>query len=235
MPAPVNYGQEAQKSLINELDPRKEIPRICEELLGIFTNIDTETGKRVITVKRSSRPLFAEEFVSLVKHTLFGYVNNVNSFTKYDDNAISFRMKNIRREIHLLFATHGNDYYISEKTWQQILKIHDSGDNIQNNEKTQKISGWVKFGIDWKYDNPVTNEMVSYVKDYQENNDQEIIFTMTTGMIGRLIDSNFRRSMIMPDNYGMMASLLNNTRDESYNGAVGSQMPLPQGNPWGNG
>lgn len=216
MVAPSYAQYDAQKSIIEELDPRKDIHKITEQLLGIFVITEQDSGKVKVTQKRLNRPLFSEEFVSHVKFTLFSYMNNTNAFSKYDPDAIKIRMLNISAEIVELFATHGNDEYISQKTWLKILKIHDSTDGIEGNSKQQVKSGWEQFGIKWTYDSPVTSEMVSYVKEFDEEEDQAVIFMNATRSICRTVESVFRRSLEMPDSYGMFTSALAGMRNENY-------------------
>jgi hypothetical protein len=192
-------------SFIQELDPRKLIPIICNQLLGIHEKTERDGNKEVLIIKRYSKPTFTEEFVSDIRHTLYGYINDVTSFSRYEEESISLRIKHLGKELVTLFAIKGNDHFISEQTWQLILKINDSKES------------WKEFKIGWEYDKPVTYEMISYVKDFDENVDQEVTFMQVSSQLRRIIDSVYRRSVVMPDNYGMMPSLINNTHSESYN------------------
>lgn len=215
-------------SFIQELDPRKVIPLICDQLLGIQVKQEQDGNILKTTAKRYSKPIFTEEFVSQIRHTLFGYINDVTSFSLYKEEDIARRMKNLGKELVTLFAIAGNDHYISEQTWQSILIIHDA-----KNDGT-KEKGWAKW-LKWDYDKPVTYEMISYVKNMDENVDQEVTFMQVSSQLRRIIESVYRRSTLMPDSYGMMPSLINNTHSESYQAnkqmqqLAGMQQQMQQG------
>jgi hypothetical protein len=199
------YISEEQRSFIDKLDPRKVIPHLGEQLLGIETKTEKDSSKVNYIVKRYSKPTFTEEFVSMLKNILYGYINDVTSFSLYDDEKITMRVKNIGLELNTFFAIQGNDHYISDDTWEKVLRINDSAEK------------WTKFNINWDYNKPVTSEMIQYVKNYEENVDQEVVLMQVASGVRRLIESCFRRSTTMPDSYGMMASILNQTRDETVN------------------
>lgn len=232
MPALATTNVEQNKSVVTELDPVKEINRICEHLLGISIVTDRDnSGQQKIYTKRLSRPFFTEEYVNHIRYILFSYLNNINAFTRFEDKTIETMCNNISRAVTDSLANDGDKDFISHKTWMRILAIHDSNDNIKGNFNTQKISGWSKHGVDWQYDKPVTKEMVDYCKDLDEEADQVIIFELIRGSMSRLIKSVYNRSLRMHNNYGMSWSGLQGMRSESYanqGGPVSMIMP-PQG------
>lgn len=226
MPSPQLNMTEQNKSVVTELDPNKEINRMCEHLLGITTvnERDNTNGMQVTVTKRLSRPFFTEEYVNHLRYILFSYLNNVNAFTRFEDKSIDIMCNNISRAITDSLATDGDKDFISHDTWMRILAIHDSGDKQTGNVKTQKVSGWLLQGVDWNYNKPVTKEMVDYCKILDEESDQIIIFELVRGATVRLIKSVYNRSLQMPDNFGMSWSGLQGMRSESMNN---NGQPLP--------
>lgn len=203
-------------SIIERLNPTKIIPRISEQLLGIRKEANQNASQVTVRTIRYNKPLFTEEFVRLIDHELYGYVNNVTTFTKYTTENIRLRIVNIGIDLNTLLATKGNDGYISEDTWDFVLRIHESGERDEKNKLIS--SGWQKFGINWTYDSPVTQDMIKPIKDFDENADQEVVFSNVANQCRHLIESCYRRSSEMPDKYyGMTSNLISETTMERSN------------------
>jgi hypothetical protein len=199
-----------RSSLIERFDPTPVIKPLIEQLLGIQMNSNKSASSTITTYKRVSRPMFSEEYVRVIEGILRGSVNNVISFSKFTPEQI--RLRNIN-----MFMTHGdsiglegNKHFISEETWQRVLDIHESGKNDKG-----EGSGWSRYGIEWKYDSPVTYDMVRSIKDHEELVGQEVDFAILAQNIRGLITACIHRSLEMPDGkYGMTSNLIGETTIE---------------------
>lgn len=233
--API-YGNYDRNSIIERLDASKNIPIIVEHLLGIRI-VNSRSGAKVETnTVRFNQPTFTEEFVRMVEHQLNGYVNSIFTFSRFEPEAIQMRIRNIGKSITRLFALTGNDHFISENSWKRIMAIHDKK-WIDPKDKTEK-SGWCtpSININWDYNKPVTMEMLSLVKDFDEDCDQDIIFEQISHQMRRMIDASYRRSSSLSDELGMMTSVLAGTTQErnvtSSSQQVEQQPPLPNDGSW---
>lgn len=233
--API-YGNYDRNSIIERLDASKNIPVIVEHLLGIRI-VNSRSGAKVETTTiRFNQPTFTEEFVRMVEHQLNGYVNSLFTFTKFDPEAIQMRIRNIGLSITRLFALTGNDHFISESSWKKIMKVHDNKwtDPVSKVE----LSGWSNpnIKISWDYNKPVTMEMLSLIKDFDEDCDQDVIFEQISHHMRRMIDASYRRSSSLSDELGMAFSVLAGTTQErnvtSSTQQMEQQPPLPNDGSW---
>lgn len=232
------YGSVDRMSMIDRLDPSTKIPLIIEQLLGI-RRVHLQSGSAT-TIKniRYNKPTFTEEFIRQLEHSLYGYVNTMFNFSKFDEKQINMRILHIGENLNRLFGTHGNDNFISDKTWAVIMKIHDKKVKETIDGKEILVSGWHKLGIKWEYNEPVTMEMLENgVKDFDEICDQDVIMGQINGQIRRMIETSYKRSSTLSDELGMMTSVLKNTSNETNNmnqtqQVENNQMPPPNNGGW---
>lgn len=200
------YQNYDRNSIIERLDPAKQIPIIIEHLLGIRAVSKRSGADNTVSYIRYNKPTFTEEYIRVLEHQLSGYVNAIFTFSRFEVNEVRMRIRNIGLDINRSFAIKGNDNYVSDQSWASIMKIHDKKEN--------NLSGWVKHGIKWEYNQPVTMEMLIYVKDFDETCDQDVIFTQVGHQIRRMIEASYRRSLGLTDELGMMTSVLAGTTQE---------------------
>lgn len=221
-----------RNSIIERLDPSKQIPLIIEHLLGIRAVRKQSGAESSVSYIRYNKPTFTEEYIRVLEHQLSGYVNAIFTFSRFEPNEVKTRIRNIGLDINRSFAIKGNDNYISDASWSRILKIHDKKENKDS------ASGWIKHNINWSYDKPVTMEMLVYVKDFDETCDQDVIFSQISHQIRRMIEASYRRSLGLTDELGMMTSVLAGTTQErnviSQNQSLEQNQGLPT-QQWGNG
>lgn len=212
-----------RSSLIERFNPEPIIQPIIDQLLGIKTVRVRSGSTEQFTRSRYSKPMFAEEYVRVIEGILYGYVNNVTSFTKYDPEQIRLKLENAFKAQGSSLATDGDDNFISQETWKTILAIHESGYYEKQNGKDVFVSGWNRFNINWTYDSPVTADMLIGVKDPSEVVGQEVTFELVAQSIRSAIHSCFNRSLEMPDKrYGMTTNLVGETTIEKNNNTTGS-------------
>lgn len=215
-----------RSSIIERFNPEPIIQPIVDQLLGIKT-VKTRSGSSEQLLRsRYSKPLFAEEYVRVVEGILYGYVNNVTSFTKYQPEQIRLKLENAFKAQGSSLATDGDDNYISQETWKRILAIHESGEYVLNETTKTKVfsSGWNRFNVNWSYDSPVTADMLIGVKDPDEVVGQEVTFELVAQSVRSAIHSCFNRSLEMPDKkYGMTTNLVGETTMEKNNNNTNDQ------------
>lgn len=208
-------------SLIERFDPTPIIAPIVEQLLGIRTIVN-RTGTEVkVSYKRYNQPIFTEEYVRVIEGILRGSVNNVTSFSKFSKEEIRLRVINMFQTHGDSIGTMGNDHYISQETWQQVLAIHESGKLTEEPKDGKFVSGWLRWGIDWNYNSPVTFDMITHLKDFSEQVGQEVTFSIIAQTIRTNIMGCLNRSLEMPDGYyGMTTNLIGETTVEKNSNNV---------------
>lgn len=220
-----------RSSLIERFNPEPIIQPIVDQLLGIKTIRSRSGSAEQFIRSRYSKPLFAEEYVRVVEGILYGYVNNVTSFTKYEPEQIRLKLENAFKAQGSSLATDGDDSFISQETWKRILAIHESGEYETDNGKRIFRSGWNRFNVNWTYDSPVTADMLIGVKDPDEVVGQEVTFELVAQSIRSAVHSCFNRSLEMPDKrYGMTTNLVGETTIEKNNNTTGDQQAVQQWN-----
>ena len=210
-----------RSSLIERFNPEPIIQPIIDQMLGIKST-KAQSGSSITVIRsRYSKPIFTEEFTRVVEGILYGYVNNVTSFTKFSAEEIRLKLMNAFMAQGFSLATDGDDNFISQQTWKRILDIHESKYVVEENGKEVIKSGWYRFGVNWTYDSPVTTDMLIGVKDPDEVVGQEATFELIAQSLRASIHSCFNRSVSMPDNkYGMTTDLIKETTIEKNTNAV---------------
>jgi len=210
-----------RSSLIERFNPEPIIQPIIEQMLGIKTTKSRSGSSEIVTRRRYSKPIFTEEYTRVIEGILYGYVNNVTSFTKFKSEEIRLKLMNAFMAQGFSLATDGDDNFISQQTWKRILDIHESKYVVTEDGKEVLKSGWNRFNVNWSYDDPVTSDMLVGVKDPDEVVGQEATFELIAQSMRASIHSCFNRSVEMPNGqYGMTTDLIKETTIEKNSNQV---------------
>lgn len=203
---------EDRSSLLDSINPEADIDKIMTNLLGIKVMPKIEKGQKIYFSRRVSKPEFSEEYIRDLTSDLARFLNFTVQVSRFEQKKINKKVGSYLLALGQDFATHGDDNYVSDDTWQKILDIHDQKFIVNNEEK----SGWVQFGINWSYNQPVTFDMIRLVKDFDEEKDQSVKFSKHIATFGTIIEASLNKSFSkdFAEN-GMIARLLGEVRTES--------------------
>jgi len=204
---PNNTGNNANDALtiLESLNPGKEIHSICLSYLGLDVRTTRDGTKVSDVIKRYSRPSFTEEWVlTQLRTDLLQLVSYTVQFSVHKPERILQRIGEWKLTFLTNLATHGDDNYISNRSWQKILDIHESAPD------PKVESGWAKFGINWKYDAAVTYDMLQLVKDRDEDADQTVNFNSMMEAIGTFVEASMNKSVKVQESFGMLLEALKN-------------------------
>jgi hypothetical protein len=207
------YMPPSDKSSILELvNPQNDVINVINALLGLHIQITKDGNTHSATTTRISKPIFTKEYSMGLLGDLNTFLNYTIQVSKFDTSKINLKMKHYLLALKKELATHGDDNYISNDTWQKILDIHKDFSIING----KKVSGWHKFGIYWDYDKPVEYTMVYYTKDFKEEVDQVIIYEKLLSTFSSIIEASFNKSSTnVQHGIGMFLGVLGEMRTES--------------------
>jgi hypothetical protein len=208
--------REEKASILEQLDPRITIENYTLSLQGLQVSYRPDGVKNVRKViKRQSPSNYTIEFVKGLERLLNTFLNFTTQATRLDEKKIVIKMRNNGLAILEYFCIDGSKHYISQAVWAKMMEIHDCKFKDQDGEIQ---SGWHHIGIPWKYDSPITYDMVKLVKltynipdDY--DNVSEINQQFQSLLV--LLEASLRKSWSGENNQlGMLVSLLGETRRE---------------------
>ena len=208
-----NYGGiRDPASILEAIDPQKDVDDIVYRILGLERRYSVEGSKTKMYIKRVNKPDFTDEYARQLGNDLKSFLNYTIQVSRFTDEVINRQVGNFLLELLNDLCTHGDDHYISDATWKRVLQIHDSK-FIDENQREQ--SGWYKFGIEWNYDKPITNDMISLVKNSDEEVDQSIKFGKILKEFGAIILASFNKSYSSNgEQLGMVLQALGEMRQE---------------------
>lgn len=207
-------------SMLQHLNPKEEIEDILLSLLGLQKVNTKRHGIPIVFVERVTKPLFTDDYCRRLANDLRSLLNTTIQVSRFDDTDIKRKVKNYLKRLLASLCTDGDDGYISIDTWRKIVDIHENQTKEEidpkTNEKIDVYCGWEEFGIKWEYDLPVNEEMVSLVKDYDEEKDQAIEFDKILSKFSGLIHASFNKSFShSPQAAGMLLGSMTQIRTES--------------------
>lgn len=195
-------------------NPSKEVDRLMLTFLGLGFSQSKKDGKKVVRIFRNNKPTFTDEFVRNLIKDILQFVNYTTQVSRSTDKRIKRHVGNYLVALSRSLAAQGDDNYISDNTWSKILEIHhakfeDEDGNMQN--------GWLRFGVEWDYDQPVRFEMLKYnVKDFTEEVDQAMDFKRIIRSLAPFLEASLSKSFSGEnDAMGMTVSALGQIRSET--------------------
>lgn len=206
------YAPSGQGSnILREINSSQDISNFLYRLLGLYYQEDRDGGRVIRTIVRNNKPLFTDEFVYELGTILQLNLNYTIQFSTFDGKGIEQAVGRVIEALNELFHLQGDDNYVSNLTWQKIVEIHEK-------KKPNQSSGWEDLGIKWKYDSPVTYEMInrSNIRDNSEENDQTVQFATLIFSLRNIIKASLRKSFSdQRDILGMLPKAIGEIRTES--------------------
>jgi small nuclear ribonucleoprotein (snRNP)-like protein len=199
-------------TILSYVNPKDDIIALQQDLLGIEVTQYKDGGVLKSTVRRINKPVFTDEAVKELTRHLKSSLNFTVQVTRFDDEQIKNQMKSFLKSTNLWLNTIGYDHYISDAVWDKIVEIHES--TIED-----KTSGWNKFGINWKYNSPVTFDMLKRIelKQIETENDQTVVFGNILAELKLLALASLNKSIAMDSKQvqGQFLKSLSDVRTES--------------------
>ena len=197
-------------SMLQFLNPKDEIEQVLLSMLGLQKETVRINGVLKTQIRRVNKPMFTDEYARTLVSDLNGFLNYTIQVSRFDDAEIKRKVGGYLKKLVTSLCTHGDDAYVSTETWKKIIQIHES----ENDESS--YTGWLSFGINWDYNDPVNNEMVSNVKDYSEELDQAIEFDRLVSKFSGVVHASFNKSF-SPSAHtaGMLLNSMTDIRTES--------------------
>lgn len=171
------------------------IERLQTNMLGLIIYEEKDGNKKQTNIVRKYKPIFTDEYAHNFIQNLQYFANSVISTTTFDDEQINMKMMHFNTSALLDIITHGDDHYISSRSWKLILKIHEKKLKTIKNGKEVILSGWARHGIYWEYNHPVTEDMLQLVKDFDEEVEQGIIFRKLLTEISPFVHASMNKSL----------------------------------------
>lgn len=197
-------------SMLELLNPKQDIEDILFSMLGLQKVQSRKNGMPVVYVERVNKPIFTDQYCRSLVNDLLSFLNTTVQVSRFDDVDIKRKVGTYLKKLVTSLCTHGDDAYISGNTWKKIVDIHE------NISEPSKQSGWDDLGIKWEYDMPVNEEMVSLVKDYEEEQDQGIEFDRIVSKFSGMVHASFNKSFSpSPQASGMLLGSMTQIRTES--------------------
>lgn len=179
-------------TILAAVNPKDDIIALQQDLLGIEVTQYKDGGVTKSSVRRINKPVFTDEAVKELTRHLKSSLNFTVQVTRFNDEQIRNQMKSFLKSTNLWLNTIGYDHYISDAVWDKIVEIHESRD-------TPDVSGWSRFGINWKYNSPVTYDMLKRIelKQLEVENDQTVVFGNIIAELKLLALASLNKSVAM--------------------------------------
>ena len=216
-----------KENLLRQLDPKYVIEELKLHFLGLTKVYDKDYDKIRSDTKRISKPMFTYEFVqNELLYILTTKLNFMVQVSRFDKKEILRRIYQDDKRLINLLATEGSKYYISDKQWEMIMKLHENKQLVEvtttdedgnEKKKLEWQSYWKRNGINWKYDMPVDNQMIemTLVKNDDDSNKWNIFHSLRAG-ITTLSFASFNKSYAAAEGLkGMFVEMLGDIRKES--------------------
>jgi hypothetical protein len=157
-------------TMLSIINPKDDIIAFQNDLLGIEVVTYKDGGQYKTEIKRINKPVFTDEAVKELTRHIKSSLNFTVQVTRFTEDQIKDQMCSLLKTTNLWLNTIGNDHYISDAVWDKIIDIHE--------HKVDSLSGWTQFGINWKYNSPVTFDMLKRIelKQQEVENDQTVVF-----------------------------------------------------------
>ena len=193
--------------LLAQINSADEVQRLINSYLGL-SPIETvgDNKMRQVSMRRISRPIFTYEFIQNHLRTIIdGYLNFSIQFSRWERERITIHCLRSAVSLGNLYATIGDDNYISERSWALILQIHNSE------------GGWKQFGVTWEYDKPVNSTMLNLVRQpVNDETDQTAFYSLSNRNIIALIEGSFNKGYAHAlDSLGQLPKVSTEIRQEN--------------------
>jgi hypothetical protein len=203
-------------SILEYINPQSDVVNIINNMLGLHVVYSKEKNKEggiKILTTRISKPEFTKEYVMGLAKDLNVFLNFTIQVSKFGEEKVNTKMRNYMLALAKDLCTDADDNFISNNSWQKILNIHHDGMTDKNG---QFHSGWERFGIIWKINDPVDYQMLQLVKDFQEEVDQVIKYEKISATLSAIIEASFNKSSsVRSQEVGMLLLALGEMRSES--------------------
>ena len=172
-------GLAEKETLLNLIDPRADLQRIQNDLLGLEVVYQKDGGETKTKTVRINKPVFTDEAVKELMRHIRSSLNFTVQVTRFEREQINDQMQSFLKSTNAWLNTLGTDHYISDSVWDEILAIHEDK-TLYYDDGTQEDlgSGWEKHGVKWSYNKPVTYDMLNRTpaKQLETEADQTIVF-----------------------------------------------------------
>src|SRR6056297_1126934 len=172
-------GLVEKEALLQLINPQADIKSIQNDLLGLEVVHKKDGGELVTMTQRINKPVFTDEAVKELMRHIRSSLNFTVQVTRFERDQINEQMKSFLKATNAWLNTLGYDHYISDLVWDEILAIHeDKYEYIDDDGKKQKVSGWLRHGVNWAYNRPVTYDMLKRIpaKHEEIESDQTVVF-----------------------------------------------------------
>lgn len=178
------------------VDGRDVTDHLQTTMLGLVIQEKKDGNKSETIVFRKYKPIFTDEYASSFIQNLGFFANPVVSTSTFTDEQINHKLMHFLNGALKDLLIHGDDHYISSRSWKLILDIHSAKMRVKGKDGKEKlVSGWYRHEIPWHYDAPVTEDMLSLVKDYDEECDQSAIFKKLMTEISPFVHASMNKSL----------------------------------------
>jgi hypothetical protein len=212
------YAPPDGASILEALNPARELHGLMLTFLGLTSETHRQNGKAVTTLTRNNKPTFTDEFVRNLIKDIQQFVNLTTQVSRFEDKRIKQHVGQYLLALKSSLATQGDDHFISDDTWRQILEIYHAKFQTKNEKgELEAVNGWKRFGISWDYDRPVRYEMLLYgVKDVKEEVDQSFDFKRLIRALAPFLEASLNKSFSgNMDSTGMLLRSLGEMRTET--------------------
>lgn len=199
-------GFHDKTGILDSIDSSRIIYEIQLKFLGLERVTKSDGTSTSTKTKRNNKPIFTEEYTREFITNFLAVLNYTVQASRFDKEQINDKMYRLMSSMRSSLATKGEDHYISDKLWDRILEI-------------QEANGWELIGIDWKYDQPVSSRIVSYLKKLPEFRcervNQTSVFESITSYADPLIHASINKSWATKEHIGMLLQMLTDTHRET--------------------
>lgn len=153
--------------VLEQVNPRKDVDLFLLNLLGLSYRDEYNAQNQKTTVlRRITRPLFTYEYAIMLQRDLLPAMSFTTQVSRWEREHIIRQIRLTVRPIIKSLAVHGDDNYVSPRTWARIEDYESMG------VWRPREDGGV--GIAWKRDMPVTYRMLELTRDLDEEAEQSL-------------------------------------------------------------
>lgn len=176
-----------RNDILSKLDFSDEIDKLKYSMMGLKKVKYVQEGKTYIKTIREGKPTFTESFVILLINDITKFLSRNMQVSSFDKNRVDIIIHQYIDSLGVLISTKGEDSYISNKMWAQILRVYEA--------KSQYKNGWASIGIDWDINQPVPDRILEYVYDPVKDDDQAAEYMTICITVDAMLQASMNKSV----------------------------------------